>query len=270
MKRNIFRVDENITSYKYPILKILSCIIVITALLLLKLNKDLMNLITIKFIDYVRALGAAIFIVSIFCIITSFAELILAYENRTKRKLLKINIFRVDQNITSYGYPIVKIILFVLLIILGVNRNHIIPINDSSLNAVIGYIGAAFVVICIFCIYISFAELIFANENRAKGKSLTDKAIRNSKEYDINEIISLAENNDIIEIEIMSGKKPLEIGTSSYSESAYSELTDKRYYIGKKEFSNIEDFRSALSPYLINNRLMVISIDGIAAKKFKN
>lgn len=183
---------------------------------------------------------------------------------------MKRNIFRIDESITSYWYPIVKIILLALLIILAINRNRFITINDSTITTIVGYIFAAFGIMCIYCIYVSFAELIFAYENREKGKSLSDKAINNSKEYDIDKVISLAESNDIVEIIILSGKKSLEIGTSSYNVSAYSELTDKRYYIGKKEFVDIEDFKSALAPYLINDKLLVISIDGVAAKKYKN
>lgn len=95
---------------------------------------------------------------------------------------------------------------------------------------------------------------------------MSDSIIANSKQYTIDEIASLAESNDIIEIKIVFKNKGVMIGSTSDSKYSSSKFFDKQYFIEDEMFEEIEDFKSALLPYTINGQVSVISIDGIVLK----
>ena len=174
-----------------------------------------------------------------------------------------MNVFLFNEANKSYIYPIIKIIVFVVLIIIFINRGRIIPIDSKVINVVISILCTVVGFACIYCIYISGAELIQAHENREKEAVLSDRIIANSKQYTIDEIASLAESNDIIEIKIVFKNKGVMIGSSSDSKNSSSKFFDKLYFIDDEMFKEIEDFKSELLPYAINGQVSVISIDGI-------
>ena len=185
-----------------------------------------------------------------------------------------MNIFKLDKDIRSYKYPIIKIvicivIIFLMLIDVIFDQIHISLLDIKIIDILFRASGTIVIIACVLRIYISFAELILVSENRAKDKALSDRDIISSEEYTIGEIIAMVESNDILAIEIVSDKKKIEIGSSSYSESFSSKLTDKLYYIDKEEFYDIEQFKSKLFSYLVNEKVLVISVDGIPAKKIK-
>ena len=81
--------------------------------------------------------------------------------------------------------------------------------------------------------------------------------------YSLFEVVTLAKSCDIVEIELLTNGKTLTVGASSDSEPGRSELFDKLYYVDKKEYAAIADFRAALLPLTVDGKLYVYCIDGL-------
>ncbi len=177
-----------------------------------------------------------------------------------------MDIFHVNESNRSYVYPILKIIVCIALIIIFINRNRIFHVDCKMINILIGILCVAATMVCILCIYISAYELFQAHENRTRGTALTNSIIGSSEHYNISEIIFMAESNDIIEIQIVSQNKAVEIGTSSDCKNGSSTFFDKLYYIDGTTFEAIEDFKAALLPYAVDGQILVVSIDGVSPK----
>lgn len=180
-----------------------------------------------------------------------------------------MNIFHFNETNKSYIYPIIKIIVCVVLIIIFMNSGRVFHIDNTDsklIKIIISVLGVVVVLACAFCIYISGAELLQAYENREKETALSDRIIANSKQYTIDEIISLVESNDIIEIKIVFKNKGVMIGSSSDNEYSSSKFFDKLYFIEDEMFEEIEYFKSALLSYAINEQISVISIDGVVPR----
>lgn len=177
-----------------------------------------------------------------------------------------MDIFHINEDVKSYAYPILKIIVCAVLIIILINRDQIIRIDNKVINIIIGILCTAIGIVCIYCIYISAYELSQVHENRVKETVLSDGIIADSKQYSIDEIVYMAEVNDIIEIQIVSKNRTIIIGSSSDCKNGSSKFFGKLYYIDDETFANIKDFKSELLAYSINEQISVVSIDGIAPK----
>ena len=177
-----------------------------------------------------------------------------------------MDIFHVNEDVKSYAYPILKIIICAALIIVFIYRDRIFCINSKVINIVIGILCTAIGIVCIYCIYISAYELSQVHENRGKETALSDGIIANNKRYTIDEIVYMAEVNDIIEIQIVSKNTTVKIGSSSDCKNGSSKFFDKLYYIDDEIFENIKDFKSELLAYAISGQISVVFIDGIAPK----
>ena len=181
------------------------------------------------------------------------------------RKEVKMNILHFNKNVKSYTYPILKIIICAALIIAFIYRDRIFFINSKSVNIVIDVLCTAVGIVLIYCIYISACELLQAHENREEA-ALSDGVTAEGKKYSVDEIVYMAEVNDIIEIKIVSKNKIVTIGSSSDCKNGSSKFFDKLYYIDEQMFENIKDFKSKLLAYAISGQISVVSIDGIAQK----
>ena len=178
-----------------------------------------------------------------------------------------MDIFHIDDNLKTYTYPMVKILICFLLILAFIYRDHIIQIDGKIINILIGVMCTVLGIICIYCIYISVFELFQVHENRTKTDNISAKAIAKGEMYSIDEIVSMAKNNDIIAIEIVSGGKRVEIGSSSDCKAGSSKFFDKLFYVDKKEFARVEDFQDAIQLYSDNGKITIISIDGVSPKR---
>jgi hypothetical protein len=87
-----------------------------------------------------------------------------------------------------------------------------------------------------------------------------------SKKYTVEEIISMVEKNDIIEIQIITNNNVVEFGSSSDCKVGSSKFFDKLYHVGKYEFADIHDFKTSLLAYSVDNEISVVMIDGIRPK----
>lgn len=113
--------------------------------------------------------------------------------------------------------------------------------------------------------YIHIGSRNNVNTRKAgKGKNRFKSCFKYSKEFSIEEILSLLVTNDIIEIWIVSNNKIIEIGSSSDCREGSAQFFDKHYYVNEKEFTNIDQLRTEILPYFVDEKVKAISIDGIS------
>ena len=58
--------------------------------------------------------------------------------------------------------------------------------------------------------------------------------------------------------------KIIEIGSSSDCREGSAQFFDKHYYVNEKEFTNIDQLRTEILPYFVDEKVKAISIDGIS------
>ena len=181
----------------------------------------------------------------------------------------KMHLFSIDESMDSYIYPIVKIVLCIAIILLLIFRNHFIQINQSLWEIIVGVFCVALGIACILCIEISFAQLFVVHDNRLKKQELTSKQTEKVRRFPIEKIISLSRDNDIIEFKIVSKGTCLNIGASSDNKPGDSVFFDKSYYIGNREYDNLESFMEELTKYSIGGQISVVSIDGVSPEYYQ-
>lgn len=175
-------------------------------------------------------------------------------------------IFSVQTDLTDYKYPLIKIGVSLLVILLSVFRDKFFVISAQPFNIIVTFLCFLISIASILCIYIAIAELFYVRENR-KGIKMAEKAI-SAKPFSLERIIALLKENDIIEIEIKANEKVLKIGASADNKPFSSVFFDKRFYIEKEEYLKIEEFEKELLKYTKNDEIDVITIDGIKAEKW--
>ncbi len=127
---------------------------------------------------------------------------------------------------------------------------------DEKWTRVIGFALFPVIVACILILYISVAELIVrdyketSSDNSEKGVMLP-----------ADQLIRLAEECDIVEIRIRFAGKTISCGASC--DSTPTELFDKRYYVGREEFDDLQRFRDRLLECGTDQQLCVLSVDGL-------
>ncbi len=180
-----------------------------------------------------------------------------------------MRILKCDTSIKSYTYPIVKLVLSSLLIVVLIERGHFYTINSPFWKVIEGALGVAVLVLSVLCIYISLCEVLLLYERNEKGKKDLEKAMARSKNLSVSYILSLLEDNDIMEILIAYGHRIVTVIASSDSHHGSSKFFDKRYAIDDKEYLDFVAFKEALLPYAKDGQFCVLEIDGIPAAHYK-
>ena len=121
-------------------------------------------------------------------------------------------------------------------------------------------------------IFVALRNLVQAIGEFEQSKDADTEIKIHTKEKDtynipIDKVISLSEENDIIEFMIIADDKKIKMGASSDYE--YNKFFDKRYYIGKQEYENIAEFRERVQEISDTGTLKVVSIDGVSPKYYK-
>lgn len=164
----------------------------------------------------------------------------------------------------SYTIPVIKIFISVFVIIVLLFRNKIFSITNKTIQIIISIIAFFILIFLILCIYVSVAELFYVYENKkneAMSCSTMDKSACISKT--LMEVMQLTNNNDIIEIIIVTGGGIVKVGSSSDYKHSTGDFFDKKYYINKTEYTQSDDFSKALEMYIDEGFLWVYSIDGV-------
>ncbi len=173
---------------------------------------------------------------------------------------MKWNIFKCSEKIRSYTYPVIKIVLCILLIIFLINRNHFFVIQSSFWEIVVRIICFQIIILAVLCIYISAAEMILLRERRATA-AVSD--LPEGKDYRIDDLVSLLESNDIIEITAAMDDKVIRFGASSDCRPGDAHFFDKSYYIDDKADIGIDEVKQALKRCTDNDLIRVLTIDDI-------
>lgn len=176
-----------------------------------------------------------------------------------------MNWLKVNEHLSSYIYPVVKIISLIIIICLVFCGIRTCTVNSSSLNFIIRFFAVLVLILSVLGIYIAIGELIIVSDKRAYQKNAS--MISTCVEYRIENILCMAEQNDIIEITIVYEGKKVLVGSSSELENGSSEFRNKLYFIAETEYKTIADFHHALLPYSKDGMLIVYSIDGKAPER---
>lgn len=175
-----------------------------------------------------------------------------------------MSILRVRDDLNTYTYSITKIILFLFIVFLCVFRNRLFEFDNELVNFTITILSFVLVVLSIYCIYISAAELLYTNENRKREKvNYVNTTNIKTKDFKMQDVITMIEINDIIDIEIIAINQYLRIGASSDCRNSDSNFFNKLYYIDENQYEALSEFESALNTYCIEGKIYVISIDGV-------
>lgn len=177
--------------------------------------------------------------------------------------LIDMKLFSCDENITTYKIPVIKIVLCSLLIVLLISRNYFIHINNTLWKTIIDIVCFQAGILSILCIYLSVGEMLLLNERKKEDKINIENAKMHSKIYSVDCILSLLEENDIIELSILSNDQTVKLGASSDCRPGNTLFFDKNYYIGNKNNISIEELRETILHYSTDSKVCVIAIDGV-------
>lgn len=151
------------------------------------------------------------------------------------------NLFKLDKNITTYKYPIIKILICIVLIILVsldiiFDQIHYDFLDNKVFDIIYRASTTIIFLACVLRIYISLGELSLVSENRAKNKTLSDSDMVECKEYTLDDIISLSEKYDLMDIRVVSGNKTVGVGPTAVYKYGGSKFHNKHFYVADEEF----------------------------------
>lgn len=172
--------------------------------------------------------------------------------------------FKVQTNLKSYKYPIIKIIVSLIIISFSIFRKQILMISSGWVLAIITCVCFVLVILSIFSVYISISELFYtySNRNTQKEKNVNDIDTSNLKQLSINGIITLVKENDIINFEIILNNCIVKVGSSSDYNIVTGAFFDKTYYIDSNEYDSVEVFENELLSYAHEETVQILSVDG--------
>lgn len=173
-----------------------------------------------------------------------------------------MKLFEVQTDLTSFTYPVVKILICISVIIFSIVHNRIFRLSSSWANAVVAVLCFLLTIISILCLYISVGELFHTASNRRN----THCHPLDVKQLTIEVITKIVSENDIVEIEVCTDDKTIIIGASSECKYSSSVFEDKLFYISNSEYDTIELFTEALIDLFPNGIIPVSKIDGLPSE----
>lgn len=170
-----------------------------------------------------------------------------------------MKLFEVHTDLTSFTYPVVKIIICLSVIILSFARNRYFRFSNPWIEFGVALLCFVLLVASILCLYISVGELFHTCANR---KNINNQP-SDVKQLTIEAVTKLVSENDIVEIEVYTDEKAIKIGSSADCKYSSSVFTDKLFYISSSEYDTIELFAAALVNLFPNGMIPVSKIDGL-------
>lgn len=79
-----------------------------------------------------------------------------------------MKLFTLQTDLTSYTYPIVKIVICVLIVAFSIMRRSIINFSAQWVDIVVTVLCLILSVMSILCVYISVGELFYVYKKRCK------------------------------------------------------------------------------------------------------
>lgn len=180
-----------------------------------------------------------------------------------------MKLFHVDDTITSYKQPVVKIIVITTIDgVLFAARMLSPKAQPPFLDQVIGSVCAAFMMLSFFWIIIALCDMDRLSDRREKERMNYEKALSKGKWFPIEYVKTLLLDNDIIDIFILSDQKILRIGASSSDSYFTSKLSNKKYYVNEEEDISVEKLEDTLDKASSEKGVFVVQVDGVPGKKY--
>lgn len=180
----------------------------------------------------------------------------------------KYNPFEIRTDLTSCTYPVVKIIICLSILAALFFRDHIYHITNEWVDeAVTLLIVSPIVILVIYLIYVSIFEIGKVLWTRHEIRKQPAKPASTAK-LSIEKVLEIVAENDIVEIEVYSGKKYIKIGASAECKYSSSVFEDKLFYIANSEYVTTEQFSDALKTLFPDGNVPVSRIDGLPLKYY--
>ena len=166
-------------------------------------------------------------------------------------------LFELQTDLTSFTYPVVKIIICLSIIILSLVRNQIFQFSNSWIYFAVTLLCFVLTMASVLCFYISVGELFHTHENR-KNMNYHPSDV---KQLTIEAVTKIVFENDIVEIEVYADNQTFKIGASSDCEDSSFVFKDKLFYISNSEYDTIEQFTKELIELFPEGTIPVSKID---------
>lgn len=170
-----------------------------------------------------------------------------------------MKLFEVRTDLTSFAYPVVKIITCLSILIFCFFRDRIFHFSTLWADAIVTALCFVLVMASILCLYISIGELFhtYANRKRINYQPTDVKLLT------IEAVTKIVSENDIVEIEVCTNNKTIKIGASSECKYSSFIFENKLFYISSLEYETVELFREALIDSFPKGIIPVSKIDGL-------
>ena len=174
--------------------------------------------------------------------------------------------FRCNSKEKEYTFSIFRLVvsLLTIIIILVVDFNLISLIDHLTISTLLSIVCVLILVISVFCIYLSFGEMIYVYEYKEDGKtkqSLLLNSYLNYQEISFEEVISMLKSNPVLEVKMIYNNQIIKFGSCSDCKPSSSVFFDKAYFFEEKIYDNIEDISDKLRLHAENGMISILSIE---------
>lgn len=140
-------------------------------------------------------------------------------------------LFSFQDGLTSFTYPVVKIVISLALLISAMLCARIVDFSNPLANLAFKVLYCAFAMACILCLIISIREFFSVISNRKSAHA----SPRDGKALTIQAVVELVSRHDIIDIEACRSNKTIKLGSSAESEYRGAPLKNKLFYIADEK-----------------------------------
>ncbi len=181
-----------------------------------------------------------------------------------------LQVWKVNDKITSYRFPIIKIICCLVFGVLSFFRFDIFPgLAPVGEYKVLDKLLYLFLWALVLVIYVSIAEMITLHDRKSEAKTKKTKIRPDAKgiELPLDKIYALLKENDIMDFVAQAGSASVRFGASS--DYAGNQYFHKRYYLDSQEFTDLAPFSLELDKLRGENGLIkIIRVDDVPAHKY--
>ena len=82
-----------------------------------------------------------------------------------------MKIFELNTKLTGYSYPVTKIIISVIVVLVSIFRNELFTISSKPVSFLVTLVCFAATLAAILCTYLSVGELFYVCKNRKNQKN---------------------------------------------------------------------------------------------------
>ncbi len=172
----------------------------------------------------------------------------------------------------SYSPAVIRLLLGAATLLL-----RFIPTASQLLNIL-------FIIIAFFGLsnmISALMEMLILHELRKKQRlrEMPADVVRTleSRLFPVEKVLASLEKDPVLTLQIISDDRLLLVGSTSNCREvhdnllkSHTEFFDTVYYIDEEEYSSIEDFRTALTPYVKDGMIAVHKIDDLSAARIDN